>query len=205
MLDQSKVLDMSIAPDTFRSQISEAKKRLQQLLGEQRKVTEEIEYLRELIRANANFLPDDERAREIYFLEIFRYPTNITEAVRLALSVAASIDEKVAPVEIKGIIERVGFDFSEYSNPMASIHTILKRMREADPPQVNYDEEKGAYWLDSLLEDSISPEVLKGVFDKTIDEIMSSASRDKIIATAQKVTSETLRKVNAMAKRAKED
>jgi hypothetical protein len=196
---------MAMPPDKFRSQIADAKKRLQQVLGEQRKINEEISYLRDLIRANANFLPDSEKEQEFYFLEIFQHPTNITQAVRLALSIAAIGKNKLTPLAIKDVIERIGFDFSEYSNPMASIHTILKRMKESEPPEAKHDEENGLYWFDNISEDVISPTTIKNIFDKTLDELVTTGDREKVLATATKVTQEMIRKVGSMAKRRKDD
>src|SRR5271170_7378399 len=88
-LDESKLSDMSLSQDMFRSQIREAKKRLAHLMRDQQKINQETTDLRELIRANANFLPDDEREAELLFLEFFKSPGTITEAVRLAIFVTS--------------------------------------------------------------------------------------------------------------------
>src|SRR5439155_15436305 len=49
----------------------------------------------------------------------------LTELVRVTL------EEAFVPVsasEVKNRMEAKGFDFSEYSNPLASIHTVLQRL-----------------------------------------------------------------------------
>jgi hypothetical protein len=51
----------------------------------------------------------------------------------------------LTPTQIKEHIEARGFSLSEYTNPLASIHTILRRMKEADPPEVEYDEQNDTY------------------------------------------------------------
>lgn len=106
---------------------------------------QKISDCRELIRANANFLPDVERNAELLLLEVFKRPTNITEAVRLALALAMARQQGLTPTQIKEHIEARGFSLSEYTNPLASIHTILRRMKEADPPEVEYDEQNDTY------------------------------------------------------------
>jgi hypothetical protein len=196
---------MTLPPDTFRAQIIEAKRRLQQLLGEQGKINQEIEDLRNLIRANANFLPEGEREREMYFLEFLRHPANITEAVRLAIFIASINHEKITPTEIKTTAEMIGFDFSEYSNPMASVHTILKRMREADPPQVDYEEGSGGYWFGNLPDDLVNPALIEEIFSKAIDEVVRSADVESTLATTSKVTAEALGKINLRIRRNKGD
>jgi hypothetical protein len=113
----------------------------------QRKTENRIEDLRGLIRATANLLPDDERRHELLLLDFFKHPTNITEAVRVALYLGKVKGERLTPLQIREQAESRGFNFSEYTNPMASVHTILRRMREADPPAVDYDEDTGTYLM----------------------------------------------------------
>lgn len=182
--------------DRFRAQIIDAKKRLQHLLREQQRASQEIQDLRGLIRANANFLPEEERLREMTILEFLKQPTDITEAVRLAVFFATIVNQKITPLEIKDAAESFGFDFSEYSNPMASIHTILKRMREANPPQVDYDENVGGYWFGdvTVATDLVNIELFQEIFKETIDTIMGGVDRNKIRSAAQSKTVETLTK-----------
>ncbi len=129
----------------FRKQIAEAQASIQQLYGLQRALGSKISDLKELIRANANFLPDDEREAELLSLELLKVPENITEAVKITLFLATARKEGLTPIQIREQAHERGFDFSSYTNPMASIHTILKRMKEANPPHVALDEKTGTY------------------------------------------------------------
>ncbi len=145
-LDWSNMRFMDLSNlDSFRKQIAEAQTSIQKLYTFRKVIDGKIADLRNLVRANANFLPDKEREAELLVLEMLRIPENITEAVRIAVFLACAHKEGVTPIEIKEEAEQRGFDFSEYSNPMASIHTILKRMKDADPPEVKYDEQNGTY------------------------------------------------------------
>jgi hypothetical protein len=137
-------MDLS-QPEAFRNQIAEAQKSLVTLWNVRRVVDQKMEDLKSLIRANANFLPDAERSAELMALEMFKIPSNITEAVKLVLFIASPRNERLTPTQVKERAEQRGFDFSTYTNPMASIHTILKRMKETDPPQVDFDEATGTY------------------------------------------------------------
>jgi hypothetical protein len=183
-LDPSKVIAMSLAIESFRSQIAEAKKRLAQLVREQRKINEEISDLRELIRANANFLSDEDRAFELLTLEFLKFPANITEAVRLTIFLASIQKRKLTPTEIRGFAEGIGFDFSEYSNPMASIHSILKRMKEASEAQ--YDEATEGYYFENpkAYGDVLNPELIAEIFKDAMNEIWKDSTGNKILSSA---------------------
>src|SRR5713101_5000509 len=88
--DRSKLLLMDSPHDKYRRQISDAWSDLiswERALGV---MESRVADLRDLIRSTANFLPDDERARELQLLEILKHPSNITEAVRSILFIAAA-------------------------------------------------------------------------------------------------------------------
>jgi len=52
----------------------------------------------------------------------------LTDACRAILRNAAN---PMTPVEVRNRLAAIGFDLSEYSNELASIHTILKRLNKA--------------------------------------------------------------------------
>jgi hypothetical protein len=131
--------------DSFRKQIAQAQSSIHQLYAIKRVTDTKIADLRDLVRANANFLPAEERGAELLALEMLKVPETIAEAVKIALFVARSRKLSLTPIQIKEIAQERGFDFSPYSNPMASVHSVLKRMKEADPPEVEFDEENSTY------------------------------------------------------------
>ena len=49
----------------------------------------------------------------------------LTDACRMALKAAK---HPLTAAEIRGHLEAMGFDCSRYSNPLASIHTVLRRL-----------------------------------------------------------------------------
>lgn len=55
-------------------------------------------------------------------------PWGLTDACRLVLRNAAV---PLMPTEVRDRLRSIGFDVSRYSNELASIHTVLKRLREA--------------------------------------------------------------------------
>lgn len=191
--------DIIIPPDVCRKQIAEAKKKLRAVEQARVALEKNAEDLRSLIRANANFLPPDERLAELLLIDIVRTPTNITQAVQTALILAATADMKLTPVEVRDFAENNGFDFSEYANPMASIHAILKRLKETAPPQVSYDEATGTYLMinppDNLMAPEFEAKVTRNVWemlkgDKSLKELAISAMRDIAVRTVGHTTEE---------------
>jgi hypothetical protein len=55
-------------------------------------------------------------------------PFGLTEACRLILR---SASRPVTAVEVRDRLATMGFDLSRYANVMATVHTVLRRMREA--------------------------------------------------------------------------
>ena len=55
-------------------------------------------------------------------------PMGLTDACRLAIRGAGVT---VTPAEVRDRLRSFGFDLSKYSNDLAAIHTILKRLNEA--------------------------------------------------------------------------
>jgi hypothetical protein len=67
----------------------------------------------------------------------------ITDAVRSVLDP----NDRLSVAEIKDRMAKRGFDFSSYSAPNASIHTILKRLVEAEKAAVEKEGWKTYYKL----------------------------------------------------------
>jgi len=195
----------------FRTQIGEAKKRLARLMAAEQKISQEMADLRELIRANANLLPDGERELELLCLDVFKSPGNITEAVRLAIFLVSVVKMKVTPTAIKGFAEFLGFDFSEYSNPMASIHSILKRMKESDPPVVDYDQKTDEYWYGDVTvasaTDLLNPQAITDAYGEAVKVLAENvnASGDMVEKIKGAATSSFLKKLEAIGKRKTKD
>ena len=59
--------------------------------------------------------------------------SGLTDAVR---SILAKAREPLTASEIRGRLIEMGFDMKSYSNPLATIHTILRRLTESDEVRV---------------------------------------------------------------------
>ena len=55
-------------------------------------------------------------------------PLGLTDACRLVL---CNADAPLTALEIRDRLTTIGIDLDKYSNPLASIHTVLKRMHES--------------------------------------------------------------------------
>jgi hypothetical protein len=53
----------------------------------------------------------------------------LTDGCRLVL---AGAGHPMTPVEVRDRLEAIGFDLSKYSSRLAAIHTVLKRLRDAE-------------------------------------------------------------------------
>ena len=102
---------------------------LRKLLDQRDKLNLKIEHTAELISANANFLPQDERAAQLQKLaEMVAGPPGFTDSVRHVLRNVPS--QALTAKKVRDLLRGAGFDLSSYTNPLASIHTILKRLAE---------------------------------------------------------------------------
>jgi hypothetical protein len=92
----------------------------------------ELSRLSELIRSTIKMLPVEQRSRcDALLKRIENRPLGLTIAIRLCFTAGRDRTSKewLMPVEIREYLKRGGFNFENYkANPLASIHTTLKRM-----------------------------------------------------------------------------
>ncbi|MGC2695040.1 MAG: hypothetical protein WA738_04540 [Candidatus Angelobacter sp.] len=118
----------------------------QNWLGKRDEAIREILRLSELIRATMNMVPAEQLARyEPVFERIEQRPAGLSLAIRACFTAGAGLPithwtgtgaaasvaakEWFTPVEIRDALKNMGFPFENYkANPLASIHTTLKRM-----------------------------------------------------------------------------
>jgi hypothetical protein len=92
----------------------------------------EISRLSELMRSTIKMLPEEQRAKsDALFERIDNRPAGLTIAIRLCFTAGKDRAAKdwLTPVEIREYLKQGGFNFESYkANPLASIHTTLRRM-----------------------------------------------------------------------------
>ncbi len=113
----------------YRITILLCSRRLEKLVAKREKLNAEIERISELLTANANFLPAEEKAEQLLQLEqLVADPPGFTDSVRQVLR--ANRWAEATPIAVRDMLAQAGFNLSAYNNPLASIHTILKRLAE---------------------------------------------------------------------------
>ena len=147
--------------------------------GKRDEAIREISRLSELIRATMNMIPSEQLARyEPVFERIEQRPLGLSLAIRACFTAAATTGSLVetakrmaetgepeavsagsarkawlTPVEIRDALKNMGFPFEHYkANPLASIHTTLKRMVPGEVEVKTLKDGQKAYRLKSAGE-----------------------------------------------------
>jgi hypothetical protein len=119
--------------------------RLEKMIVERNKLNAEIERVADLIAANANFLPEAERAERLQKLEqMVAERPGFTDSVRNILRKNPS--HWANAIAVRDLLIADGYNMSRYSNPLASIHTILKRLTKADEVEANVLKDGDVYY-----------------------------------------------------------
>lgn len=89
----------------------------------------ELSRLSELIRSTIKMLSPEQRSKcdcEVLLERIDHRPPGLTTVIRRAFCAG---QEWLTPTEIRDSLKNIGFNFERYkANPLASIHTTLRRM-----------------------------------------------------------------------------
>jgi len=102
---------------------------LEKLLQQRERLSVKIGRIADLIAANANLLPDEERLGHLRRLnELVAGPPGFTDSIRRVLKDHRA--RAVTAIAVRDLLGEAGFDLGSYNNPLASIHTILKRLAE---------------------------------------------------------------------------
>src|SRR5262249_41718092 len=108
----------------------DAEAELAQKIKEREAADRRIGQLTLALRGMASTLPHAKKQQLLNRLaEARKRPTGLTEAIKEVLSESK---DGMTATEIKARLEQTGFDFSEYVQPMATIHVVLKRLLEKD-------------------------------------------------------------------------
>jgi len=146
---------IAIVPPDYMQMLLDLMEERQKWAGKRDEAIREISRLSELVRATMNMVPPEQLARyEPIFERIEQRPLGLSVAIRACFAAAAApaklvelakrmtqsgkpesvepiSSEKLwlTPIEIRDRLKNIGFPFENYkANPLASIHTTLKRM-----------------------------------------------------------------------------
>ncbi|MBZ5525081.1 MAG: hypothetical protein LAP21_22885 [Acidobacteriia bacterium] len=117
-----------MAADTYKAALKKAKNDLSAAIRQRDYWTIEIGRLQQLVKSLAASVekrsPDVNTRRKKFSLNAL-VGVRFTDMVH---SIVNSSEEGVSASDVKEQLQNRGYDFSEYSNPMALIHQTLKRL-----------------------------------------------------------------------------
>ena len=124
---------------------------LKKVVAERDKLNRRIEQLADYIRSNASFLPDAERVKEIEKMDqLVAGPPGFTDSVRNVLRNKPRYSANA--IGVRNLLMESGYDLAQYSNPLASIHTILKRLAKSGEVETSMrDGELYYQWKDDVV------------------------------------------------------
>jgi hypothetical protein len=100
---------------------------LQGLLTEKANIEQKIEAVQQTIKILEAVYVDDPEAVPISLADLLN--VGLTDRVRMVFRTTTKL--AVSPTEIRDAVVSGGFDFGSSPNPMAAIHTIIKRLKES--------------------------------------------------------------------------
>ena len=106
-----------MAPEQYRQALDAAIREYEALGAQRREIDERLAQLAQVI-GNLN--------RLCGFASTV--PWGLTDACRVVLKNAG---KPMTPTEVRDRLESIGFDLSKYSNSLAAVHTVLKRLNQA--------------------------------------------------------------------------
>lgn len=117
-----------MTPTDYRRVLEGTLEQILQIERQQKELAADKDRLLQFAAATLNMLKEQEQAayREIMEALERRAATGLTDAIRGVLQTS---DEWLSAVQVRNRLVEDGFDFGGYtSNPLASIHTVLKRL-----------------------------------------------------------------------------
>jgi hypothetical protein len=127
--------------EPYRKQINSALRELARLEEFRRKAGTEISKLRALIVANANMLPDRERGA--FILQASEPLPGLTDTIREFFR--AAYPKGLTPKKLRDKLIEAGFDLNAQSNPMASVHSVIRRLCLRDEIERHGDVDIGGF------------------------------------------------------------
>lgn len=117
---------MGDALDPYRQQIGRALHDLMHCVKQKREIEQWMSKLRNLIIANANLLPEAERA--VFIQQANESFAGFTDSIR---EIFRTHVDGLTPIQVRDKLLELGFDLNSQSNAMASIHSVIRRLKNA--------------------------------------------------------------------------
>lgn len=132
--------------DTAIDELSNLMSQLEEIEGQREELKSRSTFVRKGILALSSLLGKEPRSVQNEFPHLFpdliTPDTGLTDAVRKVLK---SSNKLLTPVGVRTELKSTGYDIERYKNILASIHTILKRLVEADEVSTGMVDDVTAY------------------------------------------------------------
>jgi hypothetical protein len=132
---------------------------LRHLLDNRTRINERLSELRDTVRALGHSLSNDKKRTEQLMNaldDLSLYAPRLTNAVKDALYWACSSHghRRLSAIDVKQLMEVRRYDFSDFPNPLASVHSTLRRL--ANQGEIGSVLEKGVtvyFWNGPIFHD----------------------------------------------------
>jgi hypothetical protein len=103
-------------------------------------------------------------------------PLGLTDAIRIVMRSGVPM----TPVEVRDRLHAIGFDVSKYSNDLAAVHTILKRLNDAGELRfVPREPGKHQYTLNrAAVPVALSKDVVRAMHENTAEREAARATEE---------------------------
>ncbi len=120
---------LSMGVTTYERTFDEAAAELEKLLRHRSEINGRVAKLREIVIALSKRVGRDRKREETLMRilnELSVFVPRLTDAVKDALYSAGS--RKLPAIQVKEVMEIRGHDFANFTNPLASVHSTLRRL-----------------------------------------------------------------------------
>lgn len=131
--------------EPYRQQVKFLLQEITSLSQRKREIELEMEKIEQLFHGNLGVIPAAERVNFLQGLEQVM-PAGLTDRVRLAFKNA--YPKGLTPIQLRDALLASGVSLSQYSNAMATVHTVIRRLLASREIEPNGDVDMGGYrWI----------------------------------------------------------
>lgn len=147
MFDMSIIILVADKYQKYRDAIEQAFLEMSELTTRKKAIESDISKLLQLAAANIAMLPASERTAIAKKLESLKEPSGLSEAIFRVLK----HDKPMSAADVRDALIQSGYDLSNQVNALASIHTTLKRLADANKIFYANSAEKTLYLRPAVL------------------------------------------------------
>lgn len=136
-----------MTPIDYKALLQQALSDYGKLLADRQELDLELAKKKQFIRATMNMLPDEDREEfNVAFEVLMGDSLGLTDAIRRVLQ--SDPKKPFTATEVRDRLKNAKFDFSSYkTNPLASIHAVLKRLKPEEVEATEIDGVAAWRWV----------------------------------------------------------